>query len=72
LGSQWCTNHGESFSNAILDGHTKRTDIPTAERASRDALSQGSTELEKAAESRAMFRHSAVDLEALGVTSEGS
>ncbi len=41
--SLWCVRHGDVFCNAILDGLTRRDDIPDGERASLKSLTAGAT-----------------------------
>ncbi len=56
LETKWCVNHGEDFCQAILDGKTKRDDIPQSVRSERNLLSFGSVEKQDARKRRDLAR----------------
>ena len=52
LATAWCSIHGEEFCNLILDGETRRDDIPVEARSQRNLLASGSVEKMAARKSR--------------------
>jgi len=72
LSAGWCELHRDGFKDDILNGKTKRDDVPDSARSASNLLASGSAEFIRARKARDARRRSESSTSNLGLTEEDS